>query len=502
MQIARASCRAPFGVDAVPVLVETHLAGGLPSISIVGLPETAVRESKDRVRSALQTAGFEFPAGRVTINLAPADLPKRGGRYDLAIALGILAASGQVPDAALDGGEFIAELSLGGELRPVSALLPAAMAATAAGKALFVAPGNAHEAALVPGARVFAAGTLVELCAHLRGEAPLHAAANTGLDDVAASHALPDLADVRGQPQARRALEVAAAGGHSLLLIGPPGTGKSMLAARLPGLLPALTDAQALEVAAIHSLRSQGEPARPSRRPPWRAPHHSSSARALVGGGNVPRPGELSLAHQGVLFLDELPEFDRQVLDMLREPLETGSVLVSRALQQCRFPARVQLVAAMNPCPCGWLGDPQRSCGYTCERATRYRTRVSGPLLDRIDLHVEVPPLPPGELASAQAGEDSATVRARVARARTRQLARGGVANNALQGVALREAVQLSADDTDFLVAALARLRLSARAAERIQRVARTIADLADAPSVTRLHLLEALAYRCLDRQA
>lgn len=510
MRLSVVLTRAQCGIEAPLVRVEAHLAGGLPSVSMVGLPETTVRESKDRVRSALATSRFEFPVGRVTLNLSPADLPKEGGRYDLPIAIGILAASGQLPAASIASREFLAELALSGELRPVRGILPAAIAAAKAGHELIVAPENADEAALPPGARVIAARHLLDVHRHLcadtvggntvGGDAvlPRHPAPSPATHRQRAS--APDLADVRGQPLARRALEIAAAGGHSLLLIGPPGSGKSMLAARLPGILPPLDPSETLEAAAVRSLRGPVPASLLAGERSFRAPHHSSSAVALVGGGGIPRPGEVSLAHHGVLFLDELPEFDRRTLEMLREPLESGVIHLSRAARQTSFPAQVQLVAAMNPCPCGWLGDPARGCGYSCERAERYRARVSGPLLDRIDLHVEVPPVPAATLAQDRAGEDSETVRERVVRARERQTRRQGCANARLDGARLSEFVALSGEDRAFIAGALDRLRLSARATDRVLRVARTLADLACEERVERHALLEALSYRALDR--
>ncbi len=500
MSLAIVHSRAQVGIDAPPVHVEVHLANGLPALSIVGLPEAAVKESKDRVRGALLTAGFEFPARRITINLAPADLPKDGGRFDLPIALGILAASGQIPSDALAGHEFVGELALSGELRPVRGVLPVAIAAREAGRSLVVPEANGAEAGLVDGVEVRVAGHLLAVCAHLGGAESLSTApagqGGEGVPDAA------DLAEVRGQAQARRALEVAAAGGHSLLMSGPPGTGKTLLASRLPGILPPMTEEEALASAAVASVSGLPFAAERWRQRPFRAPHHTASGVALVGGGSLPRPGEISLAHHGVLFLDELPEFDRRVLEVLREPLESGRIHISRAARQAEFPARFQLVAAMNPCPCGYFGHPNGRCHCTAEQINRYRARISGPLLDRIDLQIEVPPVPRELLRAdgAPPAESSAEVRRRVLAARAHQLRRHGRPNAALENREVDAHCRLSAEDASLLERAIERLGLSARAYHRILRVARTVADLDDAADIATAHLQEAIGYRRLDR--
>jgi magnesium chelatase family protein len=501
MTLATLLSRTPQGLEAPLVRVEVDVGAGLPSFSVVGLLETAVKESKDRVRAALANCGHEFPEGRVTVNLAPADLPKEGGRFDLAIALGILIAADRLPGGAFTGVELYGELSLGGDVRPTRALLPSALQAARAGHSLIVPAASGAEAALARGARVFVAEHLRNVCEHAAGRRSLNLAAARDDSCEADVHAdVPDLADVRGQASARRALEIAAAGEHSLLLIGPPGSGKSMLAQRLPGLLPPLDDEQAVETAAIRSLAPEGLRIERWRQRPFRAPHHTASAIALVGGGGRPRPGEISLAHNGVLFLDELPEFDRHVLEVLREPLESGYVVISRAARQAEFPARFQLVAAMNPCPCGHHGDPRGRCRCAPERIAAYRSRISGPLLDRIDLHVEVGRVALEALASAEAPEASRPVALRVAAARDRQLARQHTSNALLNVAALTKPGEVEAGALDLLGRALRQLGLSARAYHRVLRVARTIADLAGSPVVTSTHIAEAITLRQLDR--
>jgi len=496
MALATVASRALAGIDAPEVNVEVHLGPGLPAFHIVGLPEAEVREAKDRVRAALNHAQFGFPVSRITVNLAPADLPKDSARFDLPIALGILAASGQLKCAALAGLEFAGELSLTGELRPVRGALAMALGSARAGRGFVLPAANAAQAALAVRATVLPARSLLDVCAHLAGSAPLAPFVN------GAAHSPPayaDFRDVKGQAAAKRALEVAAAGGHSLLLIGPPGTGKSMLAARLPSILAPMGEDEALESAAIQSASSAGfDPAHWGERP-LRAPHHTASRIALVGGGSPPRPGEISLAHHGVLFLDELPEFGRAVLEALREPLETGAIALARGTRQARFPARFQLVAAMNPCPCGYLGHASGRCRCTPDAIARYRARISGPLADRIDIKIEAPAPCADDLQAAAGGEPSAAIRARVAEARARQLARQGGSNALLAGHGIDAHCAVTPEAEALARQAIARLSLSARAYHRVLRVARTCADLAGSEAIGAVHVAEAIQYRKLD---
>ncbi|SNS61646.1 YifB family Mg chelatase-like AAA ATPase [Pseudomonas segetis] len=493
MSLAIVHSRAQVGVDAPTVTVEAHLANGLPSLALVGLPETAVKESKDRVRSAILNSAFEFPPRRITLNLAPADLPKDGGRFDLAIALGILAASGQIPASALEDIECLGELALSGEVRPVQGVLPAALAARASGRTLVVPSANAEEASLASGLNIIAAEHLLQLAAHFNGLELIAPYQSQGL--LRQPQPYPDLSEVQGQLTAKRALLVAAAGSHNLLFSGPPGTGKTLLASRLPGLLPPLDEQEALEVAAIHSVASHRPmTAWPQR--PFRNPHHSASGPALVGGGSRPQPGEITLAHHGVLFLDELPEFDRKVLEVLREPLESGHIVIARARDKVRFPARFQLVAAMNPCPCGFLGDPSGRCRCSSEQIQRYRAKLSGPLLDRIDLHVTVAREATALLVPESTTSETATSAAHVASTRKRQMQRQGCANAFLDLPGLRQHCPLQAADQLWLETACERLALSLRAAHRVLKVARTLADLEGVADINRQHLAEAMQYR------
>ncbi len=508
MSLALVRSRTLLGLQARPVQVEVHLANGLPSFTLVGLADTEVKEARERVRSAIQNAGLEFPGNkRITVNLAPADLPKDSGRFDLPIALGILAASGQLDAGRLAGHEFAGELSLGGELRAIRGALAMGLAlrqaeADAATR-LVLPPDSAEEAALARGAQVWRARHLLDVARQFApaGSALAEAAADEeGWHRVEAAVSRqvingPDLAEVKGQAAARRALEIAAAGSHSLLLVGSPGSGKSMLAQRLAGLLPAMDDEESLESAALASLAGRFRLEDWGLRPTC-APHHSASAVALIGGGSPPRPGEISLAHNGVLFLDELPEFPRSALEALREPLESGQIRISRAARQTEFPARFQLVAAMNPCPCGYLGSRVKACRCTPDQVARYQGKLSGPLLDRIDLQVEVPALPAQELLGAPAGESSAVVRERVLRARECATARQGHANQQLAGQALERHAALDEVASQFLQKAASRLGWSGRATHRALRVARTIADLAGSDRIAVPHLAEAMQYR------
>jgi magnesium chelatase family protein len=492
--LARTLSRGQAGLDAFLVTVEVHITGGLPGFAVTGLPAAAVRESKDRVRAALATGGHPVPPSRITVHLGPADIPKTGGRFDLAIALGVLLAQQDAP-WPVEGIEFLGELALNGDLRPINGALPAVLAAQQAGHAVVLPAANAAEAALVAGAEVYAAANLNEVVSHLRGEQRLARVAPR--TDPVGLGTPPDLADVRGQTFAKRALVVAAAGSHNLLMTGPPGSGKSMLAERVSGLLPPLTHDEMLRVASIASVAGELRGAAPTLAPPFRAPHHTVSAQALVGGGTRPRPGEISLAHRGVLFLDELPEFTRGALEALREPLESGVARISRVHEQLTFPAEFMLVGAMNPCYCGYRGDGTERCKCTPYKLEQYRGRISGPLLDRFDLHVEVPRVSFADIAEPTEPSESAKLREAVVAARAVQLERAGKLNARLDARGLWRVVKLGAEQRALLKRAADRWQLSARGSLRVLKVARTIADLEQSAAVTTQHVAEALQLRC-----
>ncbi|MBT8141871.1 MAG: YifB family Mg chelatase-like AAA ATPase [Gammaproteobacteria bacterium] len=495
MRLATIHSRANVGLHAPAVSVEVHLSAGLPKMSIVGLPEAAVKESKDRVRAAILNSKFDFPSsGRITINLAPADLPKEGGRFDLPIALGILAASRQINVQDIGNYEFVGELGLSGQLRPIKGVLPVALQTVKRKRTLVIPEKNKPEASLVNNIEVLTPLHLLDITAHLNGVQRLELAEIEIQELQETSY--PDLADVKGQHHAKRALEIAAAGGHSMLMSGPPGTGKSMLASRLPGILPPMTEQEALESAAIYSISQSSFNIEQWKRRPFRQIHNSASPVALIGGGSNPKPGEISLAHNGVLFLDEMPEFDRKVLEVLREPLETGSITISRASKHATYPSRFQLIAAKNPCPCGYLGDPSDRCTCRPLQIHRYQAKLSGPLLDRIDLHVEVPRATKELFEKNSNEESSETIRRRVCTARELQIKRQHCINTLLEGRVLDKVCQLDDKAETLLMQATHKLKLSARGMHRILKVARTIADLNESAEIKTPHLSEAINLR------
>ncbi len=498
MSLSTVNTQALSGITPLAVTVEVHISNGLPALSIVGLPEAAVRESKDRVRAAIINCGFEFPARRITVNLAPADLPKEGGRYDLPIALGILAASQQIPSDSLHNYEFHGELALSGELRGITGALPVALGARRRGLTLILPTCSANIAALIQDARVLQADHLLDICRFFHQQSEL---SQPVPQNSQAPQSESRLSDIRGQHRAKRALCIAAAGRHNMLMMGPPGTGKTMLASRLSSLLPPLTEQQAIDTASIRSISHLGFDISQWMQRPFRAPHHTASGVALVGGGSMPRPGEISLAHNGILFLDELTEFDRHALDVLREPMETGNISISRAARQASFPARFQLIAAMNPCPQGYHCDGKTLCQCTNEQQRKYRSRISAPLLDRIDIHIEVPAVDRKTLMDTASPEESnQQIKDTICAAFEQQIKRCGKSNAEMNSRETEAFCQLDSTASKLLEEAMDRLKLSARAYHRILRMSRTIADLSNSEKIEVPHISEAISYRSLDR--